>query len=222
MKYLSVNTATLRDSEIAGTADAGIVAWLKLSGYCADHENGGIIKKCAGWESGVWERMCGVKKESIEAAPLLLKWADEDLVVFDYPDNQEKVQQAKRKGGAAGGKKRVENLLKQQELDGVLNARDKVNPGKSGRPLTVDGYGDINNTRNDLVDVASAITGDHTKCGRKYWRTALEKIGGDQFRAQCVTLYGEMNAGERPPNPAAVLTGRIKKLVERYEARGAG
>lgn len=221
MIYLNIKLSTVRSSEYVGSDPASRGTWLSVSAFCADQENGGVIKNCKGWKSRVWEQLCGVTREEINAAPLLLKWSGQDLVVFDYPEEQEQIMRAKRKGASAGGKKRAENLAKQSLLDEMLIDPTKGVAGEPGRPLKVTGYADINDTRNDLVDVASAVTGDRSDMGRGYWRKALEKIGPEQFRAQLVTLWGEMNAGEKPKNPASALTAKIKKLVERHEARGA-
>lgn len=203
---------TVRSPEVMGSDPVARATWLLVSCYCADQENGGTIKACRGWKSRVWEQLCGVTKEEIEASPLLLKWAGQDLVVFGYPDDQERIMRAKRDGGSAGGKKRMEHLLKQTELDVLLNDAERVPQGR-GRPLKVKSYADIQDTRNDVLDVAAAITGDQTPMGRGFWEKAIAVIGQESFRAQLMTLFGEIQAGEKPKNPAAVLTGRVKKLI---------
>lgn len=218
MNFLNLHVSTLESSEVLGSDDFSVVRWLKLLRYCVVQENGGTIKGCRGWKTQMWQHICGATKEQIDASALLLKWRGQDLVVFGYPVEQERVQQAKRKGGAEGGKRRAENMLKQAELDVLLNADEKAQPG-DGRPVKVKSYTDIADTRNDVVDVASAITGDRTPMGRGYWKKAIEIIGQEQFRAQLMTLWGEIEAGEKPKNPAAVLTGRLKTLVERKGAK---
>ena len=212
--------ATAKSAEVMGSDPIARSTWVMVSVYCAMLENGGTIKDCLGWTSRAWGHICGVTREEIDASPVLLRWSGQDLVVFGYPADEEGKYQAVCKGGSKGGKRRAENLLKQAELDALLNKEEKAPPG-ARRPLKVKGYADLKDPRNDCVDLASALTGDRSPMGRGYWQKALEVIGPEQFRSQLTTLWGEMEADEKPKNPAAVLTGRIKVLVERRKGAAA-
>jgi len=90
------------------TNATGRGTWLNLLLWCADQENGGVIKGAASWSSEAWG-MLGVVKECLPSAGRLLLATAEDIRVLGYPTEQEEAARAKRAGGKVGGLARVNN-----------------------------------------------------------------------------------------------------------------
>jgi hypothetical protein len=80
--------------------------------------------------------------------------------------------------------------------------------------LSIQSYADIQNPANDVVELACLVTGESTDAGRGFWRKAEAVIGNPVFRSLLSTLWGEMKSGERPANPAAVLSAKLKTAME--------
>jgi hypothetical protein len=238
MNYLNIRLTVLRSPEYVGSDPIARATWLSVCGYCADQENGGRIKGCQTWGDRRWAQTCGVYRKEVDAAASLLRWDGEDLIVFGYPADQETVIQAKRAGGSAGGRARAEKLevFQQDQVQTpacnpaplALPALDKaparpaaspasatVSQGGAKRAVKVASYGDIMNPANDVVDLCSAVTGDSSDRGRGFWRKVQSAIGPEHIRSQLCTLWGELQSNERPNNPAAILTGRLKQLMDR-------
>jgi len=229
MNYLNVKLSVARSPEMIGSDPAARGTWFMVSVYCADQENAGRIKNCQDWGDRRWAQTCGVYRKEIDAAALLLVWDGKDLLVFGYPAEQEGVIQAKREGGAAGGRARMEKLLEVRaplqeppadrpagpDKAPAAPAPAAASHGGAKRAVKVSGYNDIMDPANDVVDLCSTITGDSSDRARGYWRKVQSAIGPAHIRSQLCTLWGEMQASERPHNPAAVLTGKLKQLMDR-------
>ena len=91
----------------------------------------------------------------------------------------------------------------------------KASGCNNNAPLEIRDYSKIHDPAVNPLDLASTITADWSNRGRGTWQFCLEKIGQGAFRSQIATLFGEIKAGERPDNPAAVLTSRLMELVRR-------
>lgn len=122
-------------------------------------------------------------------------------------DNPRKTQSKVEKNRLEGNR---EDTDKRADPAGVK----QVAPEKTRKEIEIRDYGTINDTANDPFDLASSITGDWSERGRAFWRITLDKIGQPNFRSQLSTLWGEHRQGERGDNPGAVLTARLKKLIE--------
>lgn len=229
MNYLNVKLSVARSPEMIGSDPAARGTWFMVSVYCADQENGGRIVNCEAWGDRRWAQTCGVYRKEIDAAAPLLRWEGNNLFVFGYPADQEGVIQAKRDGGAAGGRARAEKLMEgrpegQEQppaspaapvIPSPAPAPSAGGRGGAKRAVKVASYADIMNAANDVVELCAVITGDSSDRARGYWRKVQSVIGPEHIRSQLCTLWGELQSNERPHNPAAILTGRLKQLMDR-------
>ncbi|MEO0797462.1 MAG: hypothetical protein AAFX93_20100 [Verrucomicrobiota bacterium] len=104
MNWLNIETKTLRSEEYVSSEPTERAAWLSLTGWCAEQENGGVIKDCRNWKDRKWQQLCGVFKNEVDSAENLLVWKGDDLCVLFYPVEKEAEIRAKRKAGKVGGK----------------------------------------------------------------------------------------------------------------------
>ena len=87
----------------ADTLDVGI--WVRLLKYCGKVENGGRITGARLWKSCEWIRVVGITEEEFHReAPGLWKIIDDDVLVHDYPIDQEQKVKANRLNGKLGGR----------------------------------------------------------------------------------------------------------------------
>ncbi len=84
------------------TNATGRGTWLNLLLWCAEQENGGIIKGAALWSSEAWGRL-GVVKECLPEAGRLLLAIGGDIQVLGYPREQEEYLKRARDLGRQGG-----------------------------------------------------------------------------------------------------------------------
>lgn len=127
MKWLNIEVAMLRSPEYVGSEPVARATWLNLLAYCADQENGGVIKGCKGWKDRQWQQTCGITRDEamlqgmlegvLEA--MIWRWVGDDLHVWGYPKTSEAALKAKRKGGAKGGKASA-RATSQAMLQGML------------------------------------------------------------------------------------------------------
>jgi len=132
MKYLNIETAVLRSPDYVGAEPTERATWLSLLGYCADQENGGVIKSCRAWADRQWQQTCGVTRQEVNLTSFLYQWNGDDMVVKYYPVTAEVALKAKReggsKGGRASGRSRREAMLQgmlQGSGEGVLERKGK-------------------------------------------------------------------------------------------------
>jgi hypothetical protein len=104
MKYLNIETAVLRSPDYVGAEPTERATWLSLLGYCADQENGGVIKSCRAWADRQWQQTCGVTRQEVNLTSFLYQWCGDDMVVKYYPVTAEVALKAKREGGSKGGR----------------------------------------------------------------------------------------------------------------------
>ena len=123
MKYLNLDIVTLRSERYLGVEPVDRATWLCLLAYCADQENGGIIKGCKEWPCRKWSQLCGVLRVEIERECDLWGWAGHSLHVWGYPRDQEKAIRAKRKAGKKFGRTRSNELT-----DSLANSSANSSP----------------------------------------------------------------------------------------------
>jgi hypothetical protein len=99
------------------------------------------------------------------------------------------------------------------EREGETERETETVKIKTGKKTGITGYDEIMNPATDPVDVACRLTGEDNDRCRGYWRHALARIGVNHFRSQLSTLWGEIQAGERPANPGACLTAKLKAVM---------
>ena len=104
MKWLNIELKVLRSHEYLGSEPTERATWINLMSYCADHENGGIIKSCSGWGDRKWMQLVGITAEEINTGSDLWKMKDENCIVKYYPKTQEKKVKCNRVNGAKGGR----------------------------------------------------------------------------------------------------------------------
>jgi uncharacterized phage protein (TIGR02220 family) len=72
--------------------------------YCADQENGGVIKNCADWNDRKWMQLVGVTYSEILSSCDLWSFKNESISVVFYPKEKELEVKAKRRAGKKGGR----------------------------------------------------------------------------------------------------------------------
>jgi hypothetical protein len=118
MRWLNIEIANLRSPAYVGAEPVERATWLSLLSYCADQENGGVIKGCREWKDRQWQMTCGVLASEVSAQAQLWEWRGRDLRIAFYPVAKEAEVQAKRefasRGGRASGEARREAQLEAQ------------------------------------------------------------------------------------------------------------
>ena len=134
MRWLNIEIANLRSPAFVGAEPVERATWLSLLAYCADQENGGVIKSCREWKDRQWQMTCGVLASEVSAQAQLWEWRGRDLRIAFYPVAKEAEVQAKRefasRGGRASGEARREAQLEAQleaggSQDGEANLERK-------------------------------------------------------------------------------------------------
>jgi hypothetical protein len=103
MIYLNMRTEFLRAPAYIGSEPVQRATWLNLMLYVAERELGGRIAGCSSWSCRQWQQTCGVMKSEVEDVCGLWEFDGDDLILWEYPSEQEAATQAKRKGGRKGG-----------------------------------------------------------------------------------------------------------------------
>ena len=118
MRWLNIEIANLRSPAFVGAEPVERATWLSLLAYCADQENGGVIKGCREWKDRQWQMTCGVLASEVSSQAQLWEWRGRDLRIAFYPVAKEAEVQAKRefasRGGRASGEARREAQLEAQ------------------------------------------------------------------------------------------------------------
>lgn len=104
MRWLNIEIATLRSPSFVGAEPVERATWLSLLAYCADQENGGVIKRCRDWKDRQWQQTCGITLLEAQLEAELWTWSGDDLRVAYYPKTKEEEIKAKRQAGASGGR----------------------------------------------------------------------------------------------------------------------
>ncbi len=137
MQYLNIRVSSLRSPAFVAAELAQRGAWLSITSYCIEQENGGRIPGCRRWTDRQTLQMCGVMMQDLASDCGLWSWDGDDLVVADYPLEQEQHWQAKRAAGRNGGSSTSE--AKQQAVR--ENGRKGGRPRKSAAPVRSDHTG---------------------------------------------------------------------------------
>lgn len=110
MHWLNIEIIRTQGPEYTSAEPAQQLAWFHLLLYCAQQENGGIIREAATFTDRQWMRLIDVEGATLRTECLLWAWAqDGSLIVWEYPAKQEQVVQAKREGGRRGGDAKAQN-----------------------------------------------------------------------------------------------------------------
>lgn len=121
MKWLNIEISILRSPDYVGAEPVERATWLNLLAYCADQENGGIIRNCRSWKCRQWQQTCGITSAEAQLEAQLYQWAGDDLLVCHYPVSKEAELRAKREAGAKGGKASG-RARSEAQLEAVLEA----------------------------------------------------------------------------------------------------
>jgi len=121
MKWLNIEISILRSPDYVGAEPVERATWLNLLAYCADQENGGIIRNCRSWKCRQWQQTCGITSAEAQLEAQLYQWAGDDLLVCHYPTSKEAELRAKREAGAKGGKASG-RARSEAQLEAVLEA----------------------------------------------------------------------------------------------------
>lgn len=121
MKWLNIEISILRSPDYVGAEPVERATWLNLLAYCADQENGGVIRNCRSWKCRQWQQTCGITAAEAQLEAQLYQWCGDDLLVCHYPVSKEAELRAKREAGAKGGKASGK-ARSEAQLEAVLEA----------------------------------------------------------------------------------------------------
>ena len=93
MKYITINTDALINSDYLIAEDDERSAWLSLNLHCAERGLGNTIKDCLDWSDRKWMALCKTSKMTISKESTLWRFHGSDLVIND--DLIEKVKSTK-------------------------------------------------------------------------------------------------------------------------------
>jgi hypothetical protein len=109
MEYLNLKLSTLGDIRYIGSPPVFRATWLNLLAYCAKMENGGLIETCLKWGDGTWGQIAGLKRKEVHAVSTLWEWEGENLRVWGYPIENQRIYHLRREIGRTGGLKSGES-----------------------------------------------------------------------------------------------------------------
>ena len=104
MIWLNIAVAVARSPEYIGSEPTQRSTWFSLMAYCAEQENGGVIRGCSQWKDRRWQQTAAVTLEEVNDVCDLFWFDGEDLHVAFYPVNREAQVAAGRAGGYLGGR----------------------------------------------------------------------------------------------------------------------
>ena len=122
MEFLNIHNSWLRSPEFIGSNPVQRSTWLCLLNFCAEQENGGTIQACNTWADRKWQQLCSITKREATTACALWSWSGEDLTVWNYPAEKEKMVKRNREYGKLGGRP-----------SGSSSVNRTVNPNKTTR-----------------------------------------------------------------------------------------
>lgn len=129
MDWLNIRIATLRAAEYIGSEPVQRATWLNVSAYCAEQENGGVMRGGAKLKDRQWQQACGVTLAEVQAAAPLLTIDGDDVHVWNYPVEKEQLVKAKREAGKVGGSS-TSQAKTQAARDNGTKAKAKQNPSE--------------------------------------------------------------------------------------------
>ena len=120
MNWLPISTSTRTSPEFIGSEPIQRATWLCLMLYCAEHETGGVIRDCASWGDRRWMQTIGSTKAEVLADCALFRFVGDDMVVWGYDPDYERIVRDKRIIGKRGGMASAASR-KRNKLDECLN-----------------------------------------------------------------------------------------------------
>lgn len=108
MIWLNIAVSVARSPEYIGSEPTQRSTWFSLMAYCAEQENGGVIRACNEWKDRQWQQTAAVTLEEVNDTCDLFWFDGEDLHVAFYPVNREAQVAAGRAGGSKGGRPKKE------------------------------------------------------------------------------------------------------------------
>lgn len=185
MQYLNLETRILHASEYIGADPTERATWLNLMLWCAEQENGGIIRGAVKWSDRRWQQTCGVTAAEVKSAGALLVFIGDDVQLAFYPLAQQEILLAKRmiarQNGLSGGrppKPTPEPILEptsESVKEGKGIGRERKKPLAPAKPPRA---------RNELIDALALIeTPDLAQATSPLWVRAGKALG--QIKEAC-------------------------------------
>lgn len=148
MEWLNIKTSDLHAPEFIGSDPKQRATWLSVICYCVEQENYGKIENSREWKCRRWQQTCGVTLKEVWNAPMLLTWNQNDLHVWKYPTDKQKLVQEKRVtaqiNGQKGGRPRNEPETNIETNVG-LQTKPRLEPisesGREGKGSGIEGNG---------------------------------------------------------------------------------
>ena len=170
MQWLNIETKLRTSPEFIGSDPTQRATWLCLMMYCAEHENGGVIKDCLEWGDRRWMQTCGVTKKEIESDCALFCVKKNSLVLWGYPKNKEKEVRERRNAGKRGGinsgqqrRAKREQAELQAEVQAPLQHNDEANDERKGKERKGRGKG-RGIGKEELATLAARVSSDPEVC----------------------------------------------------------
>ncbi len=135
MDWLNLHISTIDSPEATLCDPVRRATWIWLLRFCIGQENGGRIEGCGAWGDTTWQQMAKVRLREVRAKSTLWHWDGDALVVNFYPSEKEAEVQAKRTGGAYGGKAATEAKAQAARSNGARGGRPKTQ-GQTQAPET--------------------------------------------------------------------------------------
>ena len=194
MNYLNLETRTLHAPEYIGATPTTRATWLNVALWCAQQENGGIVRDCAAWPDRQWQQTCGVTSEEIHAAAPLVTFDGSDCFVFFYPAEQEAIVREKRKTAQANGK--LGGRPCKQETNTGTNVGSNVGTnirkrkgkeGKGKESILAPNGAKVGRERNPLLDALVATDGSNpAEVTGSAWGAAAKALA--EIKAVCAEV----------------------------------
>lgn len=190
MEWLNLKTSTLHATEYIGSEPRSRAAWLNVILWCAQQENGGLIKNARGWKDRQWQQTCGVTRREVDSANLLLIWKGDCLEVWNYPVDKEMIVRERREIGKAGGLKSGQSRSAKLAANGPANhnhsdeAKGQPNAStegnRKGKELELEGKpeGPVPGTDLQLQGDLLGLPPEKAKPSRNLLMDALAGCGG--------------------------------------------
>lgn len=100
MRWLNIAVETFQKVEFTQAEPAEVGCWLRLFGFCAAQENGGLIHDCRRWDDRQWLIAAGLMKADLHRPAKLWTWTKNGgLRIAHYPEKKEREVSAKREAG---------------------------------------------------------------------------------------------------------------------------
>ncbi len=104
MNHLNINISkTINSEEFSDSDPVNRATWLCLLAYCAEQENGGVIKDAKSRTDRAWQQLCRITLKELSRKSKLWHWDGDDLVVLHYPKHVEEFAKERRRSGQKGG-----------------------------------------------------------------------------------------------------------------------